>query len=452
MDLMIPLIDMSDPASAAALDAILSRLRQTADLDGEVSRTVGTIVRDVATRGDDAVVELMARFTDPNYTADRIRVSEQDIEQALTALDSNIRGALELAISRVRRYQQHILPRNAKPVRIDDAELGLRFAPVDRCGLLVPGGRAAYPSTLIMLAVPALTAGVPAENIHIATPPPTGGQTGGATGGPTEGGGDVSPLVLATAGLLGLKNIYRVGGAQAVAAFALGTQLIPAVDLIAGPGNVYSQLAKLHVASRVGIDGFLGPSEIVTLADASARADWIAADLLAQAEHDPGKCFLIMWQREAMDRVLAEVARQLGQRTRRDAIEKALRNESAAILVRDEAQGVEIASRIAPEHMSLAVSDPAALLGRLPHAGEFFLGHQTPVAAGDYVAGPSHCLPTATSARYASGVSVYTFLKRSGTVTYPDPGGMSETTRSAIATLATAEGLDAHAASAKIRG
>jgi histidinol dehydrogenase len=327
-------------------------------------------------------------------------------------------------------------------VKIGGATLGLRFTPVESAGLTVPGGKAVLFSSLIMLAVPAMVAGVPPEAIAVVNPPPTRRAD--------EPVDDISPLVLATCRMLGLSRLYRIGGAQAVAALAYGTRSVERVALIAGPGNVFVQLAKQQLAGLVGSDnGFYGPSEIVTIADGSARPERVAADLIAQAEHDPGKCFLVCWSRKVIERIAAEVERQKAMRGRVDAIEKALETESAAVLVKNEKQALEIADTIAAEHVNLAVKDPRKMLAKLKHGGEFFLGDQTPVAAGDYYAGPSHCLPTGTTARFASGISVYTFLKRSGTVEYPR--GMDARTVADIARLAEAEGLDAHAESVRVR-
>ncbi len=258
-------------------------------------------------------------------------------------------------------------------------------------------------------------------------------------------------MVLATCRLLGVDTVYRIGGAQAVAALAYGTETVEAVDLIAGPGNVYGQLAKQMVAGVVGTDGgFYGPSEIVTLADESADPRCVAADLIAQAEHDPGKCFLVCWSADVAATIVAEVARQLRERGRSQIIERALASESAAVIVANEEEAVAVADRVAAEHVNLAVADPERLLAEIRNGGEFFLGDQSPVASGDYWAGPSHCLPTGTTARFASGVSVYTFLKRSGTVYYRD--GMPARAVEHVARLAEAEGLDAHAESARVRG
>jgi histidinol dehydrogenase len=273
-------------------------------------------------------------------------------------------------------------------------------------------------------------------------PPPTRRTNGPA--------GDISPVVLGCCALLGIDTVYRIGGAQAVAALAYGTERVEAVEMIAGPGNIYGQLAKQMVSGACGTDGgFYGPSEIVTVADESADPRCVAADLIAQAEHDPGKCFLVSWSREVIDTIVGELDSMLRKRGRIDAIERALADQSAALLVSSEEQAAEIADAIAAEHVNLAVADPDAWLARLRHGGEFFLGDQTPVAAGDYYAGPSHCLPTGTTARFASGISVHTFLKRSGTVRYRGalPGPAMDT----IALLAELEGLDAHAESVRVR-
>ena len=438
----LPILDLSTSRGQAQWQTLLTKLRTTASATGEAARTVGRIIEDVRRDGDAAVVKYMRQWTDPDFSADRIRVTERELAAALRALDPKLRQALQNAIDHVTQYQQHVLPKPLKPVTIDGAELGLRFTPVASAGLAVPGGKAAYPSSVIMLAVPALVAGVPAKMLSVVTPPPT--RKG------HQAAGDVAALVLATCAMLGITKVYRIGGAQAIAALAFGTASVEAVDLVAGPGNVFVQLAKAQLNGILGTDnGFYGPSEVLTIADASADPALIAADLLAQAEHDPGKCFLVSWSRRVIQRITQEVEKQKSERFRLPAIEAALTNESAALIVKDENQAVQLADMIAAEHVNLAVKNPAKLLARIRHGGEFFLGTQTPVAAGDYYAGPSHCLPTGTTARFASGVSVYTFLKRSGTVWYKH--GMSEATIDDIARLAQAEGLDAHAQSARAR-
>jgi histidinol dehydrogenase len=250
--------------------------------------------------------------------------------------------------------------------------------------------------------------------------------------------------------MLGLTRVYRIGGAQAIAALAFGSESVEKVDFIAGPGNAYTQQAKRQLFGLIGIDGFFGPSEIVIFADESANPAHLASDLLAQAEHDPGCCFLISTSQAVIDRTLDEIARQLPSLSRRQPLEKSLRDWSAAVLVPDESAACELIDTIAAEHVTLATREPHTTLSKLRHGGAWFLGDQTPVASGDYYAGPSHCLPTGTTARFTSGLSVYTFLKRSSVETYPR--GLPPHAIDDIATFATAEGLDAHAASVRLRG
>ncbi len=441
---MLRVLDQNTPVGRAGLADMLARLRGTASMAGDAARLAADILDDVARRGDAAVVEYMQRWTDPAFDASRIMVTGQELAAAEQSLSSDLRDALTAAIANVTRYQRHIMPRDVEAITIDGAELGLRFSPVDSAGCYVPGGTAVLFSTMIMTVVPALVAGVPRDKVAVVCPPPTRQAEADIRG-------DISPLVLASAKLLGVERVYRLGGAQAIAALAYGTQTVRKVDLIAGPGNVFVQLAKAQLGAACGTDnGFYGPSEIVTIADDTARVDNVAADLIAQAEHNPGKCFLISWSADVIAAVIASVERQLKQRARNDAIVAALDSESCAVLVKDEAEALRVADTFAAEHVNLAVADPAAMLAKLRHGGEFFLGDQTPVAAGDYYAGPSHCLPTGTTARFASGISVYTYLKRSGTVCYPR--GMSADTARRIALLAEAEGLDGHAASVRIRG
>jgi len=445
-EMMIPEFDLNTVEGRAALEQCSKRLRDTTSAGGDAARTVAQIIDAVRDEGDDAVVRYMRQWTDPQFSADDICVSCEQMQQAADSLDGELREAIEASIENVRRYQEHIMPVEPEAVTIDGAELSLRFTPMDSVGLAVPGGAAVLFSTVIMLAVPAQVAGVDPENISVINPPPT--RKGDETAG--EIPGDISPVVLATCHMLGIKKVYRIGGAQAIAALALGTEQVDKVDMIAGPGNVYVQLAKAQLAGAIGTDGFYGPSEIVVIADESADPRCVAADLIAQAEHDPGKCFLVAWSADVIERIGNELAEQLKRRTRVDAINRALQDESAAILVADENQAAAVANTIAAEHVNLAVADPEQWLKRVRHGGEFFLGDQTPVASGDYYAGPSHCLPTGTTARFASGISVYTFLKRSGTVGYPN--GMSATTIDRIARLAEAEGLDGHADSVRVRG
>ena len=441
---MLPVFDLKTPDGQSALDECLARLRATTSAGGDVAKVVADIVEDVKAHGDAALTQYIQTFSDPTFKTERLRVDQQTLAGAAERVDADLLDAIKTAIEQVREYQQHVMPKQVGPVTIGGAELGLRFSAVDSVGLTVPGGTAVLFSTLIMLAVPAIVAGVDPKRISVAHPLPTRRRDDDSV---PE---DISPIVLATAHMLGIDKVYRVGGAEAVAALAFGTDKVEPVDFIAGPGNVYSQLGKAQVSGTVGIDGFYGPSEIVTIADDSADPVRVAADLIAQAEHDPGKCFLIVWSQAVLDEIQDEVGKQLNLRDRRDAIERAFRDESCAVVVKDINEAAELANRFAAEHVNLAVADPDALLDQIRHAGEVFLGDTTPVAAGDYYAGPSHCLPTGTTARFTSGISVYTFLKRTGTVAYKN--GMPAKAIDHVAKMAEAEGLDAHAHSARVRG
>lgn len=437
---MLPVFDPSSAEGRDGLEQILARLRASSSIDGRWYAVARDLISDTRQRGDAAIVDHMRQFTDPSFDASRIVVAQDELAAAERSLDPELTAAIRRAIANVREYQEHVKPRDAAPVTIAGAELGLRWTPIQPVGLLVPGGSAVLFSTLIMLAVPAIVAGVEPANLTVVSPPPYRRE-----GEPLR---DISAITLAVASMLGVGRVLRIGGPPAVAALAFGTETIRPVDLIAGPGHPVVQAAKLQLAGVVGTDGYYGASEIVTVVDDSANPSRVAADLLAQAEHDPGKCFLIATSKRAIDAVLAEVAAQLPQRARRAAIEKALREESCAVLAPSDAVAAGLVDRFAAEHVNLAVRDPQGFIRRVRHGGEFFLG-DAPVAAGDYYAGPSHTLPTGTTARFSSGVSVYTFLKRSGTVAYPQ--GMPPQAIADIARLATAEGLDGHAASVTAR-
>jgi histidinol dehydrogenase len=421
------------------IEEILRRLSlHPADLalgKGELAdklKIVQRVLSAVAERGDDALVEIARQFDDPNFSADQLRISPEEMKAGAERIAVDQRKALQRSIAQVREYQSHILPKNPTPLHRPGVELGLRFTPLDSAGLLFPGGKAAYPSSLIMLAVPAQVAGV--KRIAGFTPPSKYGR---------------SDLVLAACHELGLTEVYRAGGPGAVAAMAFGTQTIRPVDKIVGPGNTLSQLAKRAVAGSVGIDGYLGPSEILTLADESANPAFVAADLMAQAEHDPGSCFLLTTSRPFADAVIAQMQMQIKSLQRADAIVSALRDSSAIIVSDSLHELIALANRFAAEHVNIQVKNEKDVLTKLTHAGAVFVGPYSPVAAGDYVAGPSHCLPTNTTARFSSGISVYEFLKRSSVVRYEATGLAADA--DAIISLASAEHLDAHANSVRVR-
>jgi len=436
---MIPVYRFGTNEGREGVEQLLRRLRlDAADMAlsrGEYAQAaarVQEILADVARRGDEAVVESSRKFDDPNFTAQQIRVSREEMSAAAGRVPAELMSALRRSIAQVREYQSHIIPREPQPLRRDGLELGLRFTPLDSAGLYFPGGKASYPSSLIMLAVPAQVAGV--KKIVVCTPPSRYGR---------------SDLVLAACHELGLEHVCLAGGAAAIAAMAFGTASIPAVDKIVGPGNLYAQLAKRALAGSVGIDGFLGPSEILVIADETGHADFIAADLIAQAEHDPGSCWLLTTSPRLAEDVTGELERQAKLLGRSTAIEKALRYSSAIVVDPSMDVLVELVNQFAAEHVNVQCRDEKAVLAKLMHAGAVFLGPHSPVAAGDYVAGPSHCLPTNTTARFSSGISVYEFLKRSSVVRY-DEQSLSRDS-AAIVALADAEGLDGHAASVKVR-
>jgi histidinol dehydrogenase len=433
---MIPILFLADERDRLRIEGMLCRLAlDPADVvlgGGDEAAAVQRTLADVKERGDAAIVDLARRFDDPSFTAEQIRVSPDEMAAAAGRIPARESSALKRSIAQVREYQTDILPQVPRPTVRPGVELGLRFTPLDSAGLYFPGGKAAYPSSLIMLAVPAQVAGV--KRIVVCSPPSKYGK---------------SDLVLAACHELGLIDVFRAGGAAAIAAMAFGTQTIPAVDKIVGPGNKYVQLAKRALAGCVGIDGFLGPSEIVVIADETAHPEYIAADLIAQAEHDPGSCFLLTTSEAMAHEVLREIKDQLQPLIRRPAIEKALANDSAIIVEPSIHALVELANRFAAEHVNVQTGDDQAVLAKLMHAGAVFLGPYSPVAAGDYVAGPSHCLPTNTTARFSSGISVYEFLKRGSVVRYAPKGLANDA--DAIVALANAEHLDAHAASVRVR-
>lgn len=435
----LKVLNYDNSADRDVLATLINRLRAETASSGHVADTVAAILEDVKTNQDDALVKYMRKWTNPDFTADMIRVNAEELAAAEESLPVDLREAFEHSIANVRAYQKHVMPTDPPTVEIDGAQLGMRFTPMHRAGLHVPGGRAAYPSSVIMLAVPAQVAGV--KELPIVSPPPTA-MVGQAAG-------DISPLVLGVCNMLGVSEVYRIGGAQAIAALAYGTESVKAVDFIAGPGNSFTQQAKKQMFGLIGIDGFCGPSEIVVLADESANPAWIASDLIAQAEHDPGCCFLVSTSLEVINKINAELKKQLPERSRIEPIRQSLENWCAAIHVSDEGTALGLVDELAGEHVTLAVEDPYGTLKQLNHGGAWFLGSGTPVASGDYYAGPSHCLPTGTTARYCSGVSVYTFLKRSSVEHYPTRP--HDTAIKHITTFANAEGLDAHAASVQAR-
>jgi histidinol dehydrogenase len=435
----IATLHLNQPEDAQRAEALLTNLRldpRTLALGGgSISRqaaTIASILSKVADHGDRAIVEIAREFDDPDFSVQQIRVLPAEMAAAAERVSPSLIAALRRSIAQVREYQTAIMPKAPPTLTRPGVELGLRFTPIDRVGLYFPGGKAAYPSSLIMLAVPAQVAGV--KEIVVCSPPSKFGK---------------SDLVLAACAELGLTEVFRAGGAAAIAAMAFGTATIPVVDKIVGPGNRWVQLAKRAVAGAVGVDAFLGPSEILILADDSGDPAYIAADMIAQAEHDPGSAFLLTDSESLAAAVSGELAKQSAGAERGEAIDSALSEQSAILVDPSMDRLIDWANRFAAEHVTIQARDEATVLAKLRHGGAIFLGKYSPVAAGDYVAGPSHCLPTNTTARFSSGISVYEFLKRSSVVRY-DPTGL-RADADAIVALADAEGLPAHAKSVRIR-
>lgn len=425
-----------DKAGAAAA---IREIRRPLLLDGLVldappeTRVVQDIIADVRRRGDVAVSEITARVDAADVAPTAVRVPVEQMVRARAEASPALLKSARHAIRAVRQFQEHLLTPRMEPLAFHGRTLSVRSRPVRRVGVCVPGASAPLLSSAIHSVVPAQVAGV--REIAIAAPP--------------RHHRDVHPAILAVAAELGVTEVYRMGGAQAIAAMAMGTERVPRVDKIVGPGNIYGQLAKRFLFGVVDIDMFAGPSEVVIIADSSARPDYVAADLLAQAEHDPGCAILLTDQRELADRVLVALDAQLGELPHPQGATQCLAKYGAIVVVRDMDEAVILANEIAPEHLEIAARNPTALADRIDSAGAIFLGHFTPESSGDYVAGPSHVLPTGGTARFWSGVSSLDFLRRTSLIEYTAEGLARDA--AAIDTLATAEHLDAHARSATIR-
>ncbi|WP_017303521.1 histidinol dehydrogenase [Spirulina subsalsa] len=401
----------------------------------QVEETVRDILQTVRQQGDRALLDYTAKFDGQTLTLSQLRVSGSELDAAYQQVSKDLLDAISLACRRVEAFHRQRIPKSWVQFTEDDnVILGKRYTPVDRAGLYIPGGRAAYPSTVIMNAIPAKVAQVP--RIVMVTPPSEGGK--------------ISPAVLVAAQEAGITEIYRVGGAQAIAALAYGTETIPNVDVITGPGNIYVTLAKKMVYGLVGIDSLAGPSEVLIIADQQANPVHVAADLLAQAEHDPMAAAILITPDEGLaKKVQQEVQGQLQNHPRRILTEKAIAHYGLIIVVDSLKTAAELSNLFAPEHLELEIAEPWDLLEQIRHAGAIFLGNSTPEAVGDYLAGPNHTLPTSGSARYSSALGVETFLKHSSLIQY-SPKALSEMGR-AIQTLADAEGLHSHRESVRLR-
>jgi histidinol dehydrogenase len=427
---MAVLLDSTDADFLRAFDALLGAKREAA---ADVDHAVAAIIEEVRARGDAALIALTERFDRLRLTPATLAFSAEEIEAQCARVPDADRAALELAAERIRAYHVRQVPADARWTDPEGASLGWRWSPVASAGLYVPGGLASYPSSVLMNAIPAQVAGV--GRLAICAPTPDG---------------QANPLVLLAARLAGVQTIYRIGGAQAIAAMAFGTETVAPVDKITGPGNAYVAAAKRQVFGQVGIDMIAGPSEILVIADADNDPDWIALDLLSQAEHDESAQAILITDDAGFARaVVAAVEVRLATLERRAIAGASWRDHGAVIVVRDLAEAAELSDRIAPEHLELCVADPEALLERVSHAGAVFLGAWTPEAIGDYVGGPNHVLPTARSARFSSGLSVLDFLKRT-TIARMTPDAL-RAIGPAAERLAVSEGLEAHGLSVRAR-
>ncbi len=424
-------LSAKDPGFDAALEALLAWESVS---DQTVNRTVEEIIATVRAQGDRALLDYTRRFDGWRASdASALEIPLSRLEQAWNGLPAAQREALAVAAERIRAYAGRQKLESWQYREQDGTLLGQQVTPLDRVGLYVPGGKAAYPSSVLMNAIPAKVAGVPELVMVVPTP-----------------GGELNELVLAAAHEAGVDRVFAIGGAQAVAALAWGTESVPAVDKIVGPGNIYVATAKRAVYGQVGIDMIAGPSEILVICDGQTDPDWIAMDLFSQAEHDEdAQAILISPDAVFLDRVAASIDRLLPSMPRRDIIATALRARGALIEVADMERAIEVANQIAPEHLELSVADPEAMAARIRHAGAIFMGRYTAEAMGDYCAGPNHVLPTSRTARFSSPLGVYDFQKRSSLI-MASPQGAASMARVA-SVLAEGEGLIAHAESARYR-
>ncbi len=416
-------LNTTDTGFEAHFEALLSMKREDSP---DVNAAVTTIIADIRARGDEAIIELTSRFDRLDLTPETLAFTPEEIEAACVLVPDDERAALKLAAARIETYHARQMPKDESWTDEAGVKLGWRWTPVAAAGLYVPGGLASYPSSVLMNAIPARVAGVKRLAITVPTPD-----------------GKINPAVLLAAQIAGVSEIYRIGGAQAIAALAYGTATITPVDKITGPGNAYVAAAKRQVFGRVGIDMIAGPSEILIIADKHNDPDWLALDLLSQAEHDESAQSILITDNATFGAaVAAAVKNRLETLTRRAIAGASWRENGAVIIVRNMAEAVNLSNRIAPEHLELCVADPEALAEKTTEAGAIFLGAWTPEAIGDYVGGPNHVLPTARSARFSSGLSVLDFMKRT-TLTRLSPEALA-TIGPAAEILARSESLEAH--------
>jgi histidinol dehydrogenase len=430
------ILRFTDPDFASRLEELRTLLHsvgvlaQTSELN--VPERVRSILEEVRTGGDQSVVRLVNELDRATLSASDLRVPDAQLTQALDSAEPEFIALMRRAASNIRAYQEHILHRPPPQLERDGRKLGIRYTPIDRVGVYVPGGQALYPSTVLMTVVPAQVAGV--REIALYSPPTHG---------------DINPMALAVAAMLGVTEVYRVGGAVAIAAAAYGTESIRAVDKIVGPGNAFVAEAKRQLFGKVGIDSIAGPSEVLIVADDSANPQYVAADLLAQAEHAPGSAVLVTTSQELAARVQREVTEQVRLLSREAEISMALDRYSAAVVVGSFEAAIDLANTFAAEHLQLMTRDNERCLAEIRHAGAIFIGDHTPVPLGDYFAGPSHVLPTSGTARFFQPLSCNDFRKSSSVIEYERAA--LEQDAEDVANFATREGLSAHARAVTIR-
>ena len=422
-----------DTSSSDFEKSLSSQIKSNSEPNDEISMVVSEIVKDIRDRGDEALLEYTNQYDRLSAQLKNLEITKSEIDTALSRISDSMRESLENAIKRIRSFHEKQKQETWTYTDEDGNTLGQRITSIERVGVYVPGGKAAYPSSVLMNVIPAQVAGV--QEIIMVVPTPDGER---------------NDLVLASAAILGVNKIFSIGGAQAIAALAFGTKLIPKVDKIVGPGNMYVAAAKRQVFGFVGIDMIAGPSEVVIIADENANADWVAMDLLAQAEHDEeASAILISPNANIIKSVEKSIEKFLPQMERAEIIQASLNNNGLIIKTKDFTQAVEIVNIIAPEHLELAVIDPEILLEDIKHAGAIFMGNYSAESIGDYCAGPNHVLPTSHTARFSSPLGVYDFQKKTSLIKC-DGNSVSEIARVA-SILAHGEGLTAHARSAEFR-
>ena len=429
-----PLINRLSTADADFLPTLDKLTAWSAVSDTGVEATVAEIIQQIRLRGDQALLEYSNRFDRRSMQSiDDLCVGPEQLSEALESIDEQTRSALKSAAQRIDQYHQHQKEQSWQYQEADGTVLGQRITALEKVGLYVPGGKASYPSSVLMSCIPARIAGV--KEIVMAVPAPDG---------------ELNPIVLAAAAIAGVDKVFTIGGAQAIAAMAYGTETIPKVDKIVGPGNIYVATAKRMVFGSVGLDMVAGPSEILIICDGKTDPDWIAMDLFSQAEHDENaQSILLSWDSAHLDAVYESIAKLLPEMERKDIIAQSLVNRGALIEVANKQEAIMVSNRIAPEHLELSVEDPQTWLSDIYHAGAIFLGRYTSEALGDYCAGPSHVLPTSATARFSSPLGVYDFQKRSSVIDC-SPEGASELGKMA-SVLGRGESLTAHARSAEYR-